>query len=81
MTRKNNAKKYIMSALVILLVVLLVTLPFILDASRKAVESGASILSGTVERGSITTTVSGTGTLSDGESIEIELPDGVRLRE
>ena len=81
MARKNNAKKYVLSALVILAVILLVTLPFLLDASRRETKSEASILSGTVERGSITTTVSGTGTLSDGESIEIELPDGVRLRE
>ena len=73
-------RKYIFPAVLVLLVILLVALPFIVDSSRQKMQSEASVLSGTVELSSISSTISGTGTLTDGESVEIELPDGVRLK-
>ena len=83
MKKLNNIvdKKFILPAVLFLIALLLVALPFIIDSSRQRLESDASILSGKVSRGSISSTVSGTGTLSDGTSVEIELPDGVRLKE
>jgi len=74
-------KKYIFPAVVALLALLLVILPFAIDSSRQKMESEASLLSGKVEPASISSTISGTGTLTDGESVEIVLPEGVRLKE
>ena len=77
---KLNRKKYILPVVLFLLAILLVALPFIIDSSRQRFETEASIISGVVERADITATISGTGTLTDGESVVIQLPEGVRLK-
>ena len=78
--KKYLQKKYIFPAAVILVMLLLIILPFILDSARAEGEIEASILSGTVSRNSISQAISGTGTLTEDEAFEIELPEGVRLK-
>ena len=72
-------KKYIFYIVAVLVVALLAALPFIAEKAKNSSSSEASILTGTVETGTITKTLSGAGTLTDADATEIDLPDGVEL--
>ena len=74
----KKKKKYILPAIIIILAAALVVLPFIIENSRSS-SSGASILSGTVERETISSNISGTGTLTAGDPVEVTVPSGVEI--
>ena len=78
--KKHLTKKYILGFVAILLMVSLVAAPFIIDSAQESSETKASILSGTVGKNSISKTISGTGTITEDEATEIQLPEGVRLK-
>ena len=77
---KNNKKSVILAGVTIVVVALLIALPFIAEKSKKNNTSEASILSSTVEKGEITKSLSGTGTLTAEDSEDISLPEGVELK-
>lgn len=64
MSNNEKRKKIFLIAAAVSLVTLCTLLPFIFEKSAGSGEAKASILTGTVTRGSISTVLSGTGTLS-----------------
>ena len=80
MEKRSSAKKYIFYIVMLLVVALLVALPFLLGSAKQADEVKASILSGTAESGSVVSTVSGTGTLTEQDAVDITVPQGVEIR-
>ena len=78
--KKKNVKRIILAALALAVVVGAVALPFALDKNNDP-ETKASIRSARVEKGSIQKTISGAGTLTDQDAVELSLPDGVKLTE
>lgn len=77
--KKRQKRRKITGAVICLLLAAgLAALPFLLEQSQQE-SSGASILSGRVETGSIEKTVSGAGTLAAQEGTAVELPDGVKI--
>ena len=79
--KKKQLKKAVTWALLAALVAGLAAMPLL--AKKKAEADGpvASILSGTVETGSITTALHGGGTLSSEDVEAIKLPTGVKITE
>lgn len=78
---KRQIKKYVSWISMVLVVALLAAMPLLSRSEAVADGPQASILTGTVETGSITTALHGGGTLASPEQTEINLPTGVRLRE
>lgn len=76
---KKSAKKYIFGVLAVLLAAALVIIPFALESAKDASGDKASILSAEAALGDISKTVSGAGTLTDEDAVEIKLPYGVEV--
>ena len=79
--KKKQAKKAITWALLAALVAGLAAMPLLAKEKAEADGPVASILSGTVETGSITTALHGGGTLSSEDVEDIQLPSGVKITE
>lgn len=79
--KKRQIKKYISWISMALVVALLAAMPLL--ARSEPAEDGpqASILSGTVEQGSIGLSLHGGGTLASPDRTRINLPTGVKIRE
>ena len=79
--KKIQTKKIVTWVLLAALVAGLAAMPLL--AKKEAEDEGpvASILSGTVEQGSISTTIRGGGTLSVDDTEEIRIPTGVKITE
>ena len=77
---KNQIKKYVILALVAVMVVLLAVLPMV--AGEKAEQDGpvASILNDQVRYRDISSWIKGGGTLEEEEAVEITIPSGVKLK-
>ena len=77
--KKKIRLKNVISVTVVLLIILgLILLPVIVE--KKSKESAeASILNGKVERGTISKTLSGAGTLSAEEAVKVSIPEGVDI--
>ncbi len=76
---KKSAKKYIFGVLAVLLAAALVIIPFALESVKDASGDKASILSAEAALADISKTVSGAGTLTDEDAVEIKLPYGVEV--
>lgn len=76
---KKSAKKYIFGVLAVLLAAALVIIPFALESAKDASGDKASILSAEAALADISETVSGAGTLTDEDAVEIKLPYGVEV--
>ena len=81
MKKKSSFLKVLAAILVIAVAAAMVLVPFILDRAQSETENTASILSGAAETGTIVKTLSGTGTITDSDSVKIEIPSGVELTE
>ena len=79
--KKKRIKKYIAWATMAAAVAALTLMPLLAGSRQEAAGPKASILSGTVKTGSITTALYGGGTLSAEEAAEIRLPSGVKITE
>ena len=77
--KKKQTKKAITWALLAALVAGLAAMPLLAKEKAEADGPVASILSGTVETGSITTALHGGGTLSSEDVEDIQLPSGVKI--
>lgn len=78
--KNKRMKKYITVISIAVVVLLLALMPMM--ANRGGNEDGpqASILSGTVETGNITTALTGGGTLADVDTMEVSVPAAVKLK-
>lgn len=76
---KKSAKKYIFGVLAVLLAAALVIIPFALESAKDASGDKANILSAEAALADISKTVSGAGTLTDEDAVEIKLPYGVEV--
>lgn len=76
---KKSAKKYIFGVLAVLLAAALVIIPFALESAKDVSGDKASILSAEAALADISKTVSGAGTLTDEDAVEIKLPYGVEV--
>ena len=79
--KKKQTKKAITWALLAALVAGLAAMPLLAKEKAEADGPVASVLSGTVETGSITTVLHGGGTLSSEDVEDIPLPSGVKITE
>lgn len=80
-TRKKRIRRYITWGLIVALVALLTAMP--LMAADNAEDDGpvATVKSGTAQTGSITSVLSGGGTLSEDTAVNVTIPSGVKLTE
>jgi multidrug efflux pump subunit AcrA (membrane-fusion protein) len=76
---KKSIKKYISGGVAVLLIAALVIVPFALEDAKETSEDKTSILSAEVTSADISKTVSGAGTLTDEDAVEIKLPYGVEV--
>ena len=79
--KKKQLKKAVTWALLAALVAGLAAMPLLAREKAEADGPVASVLSGTVETGSITTALHGGGTLSSEDVEDIKLPSGVKITE
>lgn len=79
--KKKQRKKVITWILLAALVAGLTAMPLLAKAEAETDGPVASVLSGTIETGSITTALHGGGTLSSEDVEEIKLPSGVKITE
>ena len=79
--KKKQMKKVVTWALLAALVAGLAAMPLLAKEKAEADGPVASVLSGTVETGSITTALHGGGTLSSEDVEDIKLPSGVKITE
>ena len=79
--KKKQLKKAVTWALLAALVAGLAAMPLLAKEKAEADGPVASVLSGTVETGSITTALHGGGTLSSEDVEDIKLPSGVKITE
>ena len=79
--KKKQLKKAVTWGLLAALVAGLAAMPLLAKAEAEADGPVASVLSGTVETGSITTVLHGGGTLSSEDVEDIPLPSGVKITE
>lgn len=77
--KKKRIKKYISWIVLVAVVAYLAVMPMIAESNVEADGPVASILSGTVETGSIDTVLHGGGILSEESGVEITIPSGVKL--
>ena len=77
---KKNIKRMISAVIAVSVVAVLAAMPLI--ARNEAEEDGpkASILSGTVETGSIDTVLLGGGTLAEEDAVTVDIPAAVKLK-
>ncbi len=79
--KKKQIKKYISWACISALVVYLAVMPLMASSDEEADGPQASILSGSVETGDITTGIRGGGTLAASEAVDVTIPSGVKITE
>ena len=79
--RKKNIKRIIAFVCTVALVVLLAAMPLLAKQDPETDGPKASILSGTVDYGSINTELLGGGTLAEEDPVTMELPAAVKLTE
>ena len=77
--KKKNIKKIIAIACAVVLVAVMAALPLLTQKPGAADGPQASILSGTLEAGSIETVLVGGGTLTEAEAVTVTVPAGVKL--
>ncbi len=80
-SKRRKRKNIIFAVLAVLAVILMVAIPFLLEARQKNAETGASILSAQAETGTIRKTLSGTGTLTEQDAEDVSVPQGVQVTE
>lgn len=80
-TRKKRIKRYIAWGCLAALVLLLAFMPLMAAENVEDDGPAATIKSGTVETGSITTVLGGGGTLAEDDAENITIPTGVKLTE
>ena len=78
--KKKKIRNIVFAVLALLLIAALVALPFLLEKQQQKT-STASILSAKAETGDIRKTLSGTGTLTDQDAEDVEVPQGVKVTE
>ncbi len=76
---KKSIKNYISGGVAVLLIAALVIIPFALENAKETSEDKTSVLSAEVTSADISKTVSGAGTLTDEDAVEIKLPYGVEV--
>ena len=76
---KHMGRRIAFGVILALVAAALVAAPFILEKRSRSGETEATVLSGTVSRGSITKTLSGTGTLTEQEAKTVTVPEGVEI--
>ena len=81
MEAKRKRNNVIVTVLVLALAAGMAALPRMLHREDKSTADAASILSAPVRRGDIRTTISGGGTLTDGEGTMVTAPHGVEITE
>ena len=79
MEKKRRNKNIILGAVIVLVAVAMAALPMLLSSRQGTKDDAASILSATVERGDIRSTISGGGTLTDESGIIVSAPHGVEI--
>lgn len=79
--KKKRIQKYISWILLAVLVAGLAVMPLVAKSEEEADGPVASILSGTVQTGSITTGLNGGGTLTSQEAMNVVIPTGVKITE
>ena len=79
--KKKRIKKYTSWIAMALVVALLAAMPLMARAEVEEDGPVASILSGTVEKGSVSTTLHGGGTLSANDAQDVKLPNHVKITE
>lgn len=79
--KKKRMKKYIAWVSMVAVVAALTLMPLLAGSRQEADGPKASILSGKVTIGSITTSLQGGGTLSAEDAAEVRLPSGVKITE
>lgn len=79
--KKTRIKRYLSWIGAAAVVVLLAVMPLLAEQSEEDDGPKASILSGTVETGSVTTAIHGGGTLEDLDAVDIAIPSGVKITE
>lgn len=77
--RKKLIKRYISWGCIALLVVILAVMPLLAKSSAEDDGPVATIRSGTVQTGSITTVLSGGGVLTEDDAVNVTIPSGVKL--
>lgn len=80
-TMKKRIKKYISFICTVVLVASLAIMPLVATKETQADGPVASILSGTVELGTIDTGLKGGGVLTAQEAVEVVIPTGVKITE
>ena len=80
-TKKKQIKTYISWGCIAILVLTPALMPVLASKEEEASGPQASILSGTVETGSILQTLHGGGVLANEASVEVTLPEGVKITE
>lgn len=75
--KKRSGKKPVLLVLVLLLAAGLAALPFLMDRMNDTAGDGSSLLSATVQRGNVSRTVSGAGTLGARDTQRITIPQDV----
>lgn len=80
-SKKKRIKRYIAWVCLAGLVVLLTVMPLLAKNDAAADGPQASILTATVENGSITTTLRGGGTLGEQDAQDVTIPTGVKITE
>ena len=78
--KKKTVKRVIFALAVLIVAAGLVALPFFMEAQQQE-SSKASVLSAKAETGDIQKTLSGTGTITDSDSQEVSVPEGVLVTE
>lgn len=78
--KKKQVKRNITRVCVAVVILLLALMPMLTAESGEGTENAASILSGTVQTGSVTEALRGGGTLEAGSTEDISIPSGVKIQ-
>ena len=81
MEEKRKRRNWILGIVIVLAAAATALLPVLLSSAQQEAEDNASILSATVERGDIRSTISGGGTLAEEDGVKISVPKGVEVTE
>ena len=79
--QKKRIRKYISYILLVALVAALSAMPLLAKQEKNSDAPVASILSGTVEMGNISTSIHGGGILAAQENVDVIIPTGVKITE
>lgn len=77
--RRRKIKTYLFTAVTLLIVAALILIPSLMSVNKPDTLSQVSMVSGTVEHASISTTLSGAGTLAAEEAVKVTIPQGVEI--